>query len=49
MSFERSELDRNYALQLQLVTYDVSVSSACEPGHVVGGIIALGRGRLVSL
>ena len=25
MLFECSELDRNYALQLQLVTYDVSV------------------------
>ena len=23
--------------------------SACEPGHVVGGMIALGRGRWVSL
>ena len=33
------------SLQLRLVTYDVSV----RPGHMVGGMIALGRGRLVSL
>ena len=40
-----SELDRNNALSYCLW----SKCEACTPGHMVGGIIALGTRRLVSL
>ena len=49
MSFERSELDRNYALSYCDWVHMTYRYEAREYGHGVEGILALGVGRLVSL